>query len=68
MQSTAIKQPGPNTKNKEKKKVTWGNNVCITVDAETAYYAPTQHADIFAIVEDTLIPITPSFSATPNLA
>ena len=65
---SAMIQPGSNTKNKEKKKVIWSDNVYITVDAETAYCAATQHADIFAIVEDTQILITLPFPAGPNPA
>ena len=63
-----MKQPGSNTKNKEKKKVTWSDNVYITDDTETAYYAATQYADIFAIVEDSQIPISLSFPARPSPA
>ena len=67
-----MKWPGSNTK---KKKVTWSDNVDITVDAETTYYTATQCADIFVIVDKTQIPITlavparaDAVNATPNTA
>ena len=61
-----MKLPGYNTKNKEKRKVLWSDSVYITVDKETAYYAATQHTDIFAIVEDTQILITLSCPTRQN--
>ena len=58
-----MKQPGSGNK---KKKVTWSDDVHNTLDAETAYYAATLHADIFATVDDTQIPITPTVPARPD--
>ena len=62
-----MKQPGSDTK-KKRKKVTWSDHVYITVDTETAFYAATKPADIFAIVDDTQIPITLLVPFRPDAA
>ena len=48
-QSTTLKSA---MKMSSRKKIRWSDKVNITVDAETAYYTATQHAEIFAITDD----------------
>ena len=48
------------------RKVTWSNKVHITLDTEAAYYAATQHADVFTITdkEETIPSVTSSACRT----
>ena len=55
-----------------RKKVSWFDKVNITVDAETAYYPATQHAEIFAIMGDAepvpvnlIVPVVPDDEPVP---
>ena len=48
---SAMKLPGYNTENEQKKKVTWSDSVYITIAIETPYYSATQHADILPLLK-----------------
>ena len=49
-----------------KKKVTWSDEVHITLDAEAAHYPATQHADVFAITDqEQIIPVSLAIPAEP---
>ena len=54
------------TLKKKKRKVTWSDNIYVTVDADTAYFAATQHDDIFATVDNAQIPKILSLPAWPD--